>query len=158
MNGNTFAVTLEGKAYTYDLSLQNAERIRGIFRSSQHSTPLQSASQQPKARAERLLATSGHLKQPWCDHIAVGARRWARFVLPTYGRVRHNSKALLSTACRPCRAVANLRNIFRKIMADASFTELPAATHPPRKNTRFAARKIARSPVPSVCRKTLTSS
>jgi hypothetical protein len=30
MNGNTFAVTLEGKAYTYDLSLQNAERIRGI--------------------------------------------------------------------------------------------------------------------------------
>jgi hypothetical protein len=30
------------------------------------------------------------------------------------------------------------------------FTELPAATHPPRKNTRFAARKIAWSPLPPV--------
>jgi hypothetical protein len=30
MNDHTFAVTLEGKAYTYDLSLQSAERIREI--------------------------------------------------------------------------------------------------------------------------------
>jgi hypothetical protein len=30
--------------------------------------------------------------------------------------------------------VANLRNIFRKIMAGAFFTELLAATHSPRKN------------------------
>lgn len=48
---------------------------------------------------------------------------------------------------RPYRAVANLRNIFRKIMASAFFTELLAATYPPRKNTCFAARKIARIPV-----------
>jgi hypothetical protein len=30
MNDHTFAVTLEGKAYTYDLSLQNASQIRDI--------------------------------------------------------------------------------------------------------------------------------
>jgi hypothetical protein len=45
--------------------------------------------------------------------------------------------------------VANLRNIFRNIMAAAFSPELLAATHPPRKNTRFAARKIARTFVAS---------
>jgi hypothetical protein len=30
MNGSTFAITLEGKAYTYDLSFANAERLRDI--------------------------------------------------------------------------------------------------------------------------------
>jgi hypothetical protein len=43
----------------------------------------------------------------------------------------------------PYRAVANLRNIFHQIMAAAFFTELLAATHPLRKSTRLAARKIA---------------
>jgi hypothetical protein len=46
---------------------------------------------------------------------------------------------------RPYRAVANLRNIFLKIMATAFSPELLAATYPPQKNTRFAARKIART-------------
>jgi hypothetical protein len=52
---------------------------------------------------------------------------------------------MFATAGRPYRAVANLRNIFRQIMAAAFFTELVAATHPPRKNTRLAARKIAQT-------------
>lgn len=30
MNGHTFAVTLEGTPYTYDLNLENAERIRSL--------------------------------------------------------------------------------------------------------------------------------
>jgi hypothetical protein len=42
--------------------------------------------------------------------------------------------------------VANLRNNFRKIMARGFLTELLAATHPPLKKPRLAARKIARNP------------
>jgi hypothetical protein len=38
--------------------------------------------------------------------------------------------------------VANLRNIFRKIMAGAFFTELLAATHSPRKNPALPQRKL----------------
>jgi hypothetical protein len=45
--------------------------------------------------------------------------------------------------------VANCRNIFRKIMATAFFAEPLAATHPPRKNTRSAARKNAQTLVAS---------
>jgi hypothetical protein len=44
------------------------------------------------------------------------------------------SNGLVSTACQPYRAMAIWRNIFRKIMAGGFFTELLAATHPPRKN------------------------
>jgi hypothetical protein len=49
---------------------------------------------------------------------------------------------LLSTACRPYRPAANLRNIFRKIMAGAFFTALLAATHPPRKNPALPHEKL----------------
>jgi hypothetical protein len=38
--------------------------------------------------------------------------------------------------------VANLRNIFRKIMAGAFFAELLAATHPPRKNPALPHEKL----------------
>jgi hypothetical protein len=57
--------------------------------------------------------------------------------------VRHDSKALLSTARRPYRAMANLRIFFRKIMARGFFTELLAATHPPRKNLALPHEKFA---------------
>jgi hypothetical protein len=53
-----------------------------------------------------------------------------------------SSNGLLSTACRPYRAVANLRNIFRKIMADALFAELLAAMHSPRKNPALPQGKL----------------
>jgi hypothetical protein len=53
---------------------------------------------------------------------------------PTQRRLSRRSNGLLSTASRPYRAMANLRNIFRKIMARAFFTEPLAATHSPRKN------------------------
>jgi hypothetical protein len=56
--------------------------------------------------------------------------------------VRHNSKGLLSTACQPYRAMANVRNIFRKIMAGAFFAELLAATHSPRKNPALPHEKL----------------
>jgi hypothetical protein len=39
--------------------------------------------------------------------------------------------------------MANLRNIFRKIMAEALFTELLAAMHPPRKNPALPQEKNA---------------
>jgi hypothetical protein len=62
--------------------------------------------------------------------------------------VCHNSKALLSTARRPYRAMANLRNIFRKIMAAAFFAELLAATHPPRKNRALPQEKLCAFSLP----------
>jgi hypothetical protein len=58
-----------------------------------------------------------------------------------------SSNGLLSTACQPYRAMVNLRNIFRKIMAT---TLLHGAGRRPAfavKKPRLAARKIARIPV-----------
>jgi len=48
----------------------------------------------------------------------------------------------LTSLGQPYRAAANLRNIFRKIMAGAFFTELLAATHPPRKNLALPQGKL----------------
>jgi hypothetical protein len=45
----------------------------------------------------------------------------------------------------PYRAVANLRKLFRKIVILTRSTKIRVITNPPRKNTRFAARKIART-------------
>jgi hypothetical protein len=66
-----------------------------------------------------------------------------RFAHPTeLAGVPKSSNGLLSTARRPYRAMANLWNIFRKIVAGAFLTELLAATHPPRKNLALPQGKL----------------
>jgi hypothetical protein len=77
--------------------------------------------------------------------LIVGTLRFAHL---TDSGSDQSSKGLLSTARRPYRAVANLRNIFRKIMADVFFAELLAATHSPRKNLALPHEKLCAFSLP----------
>lgn len=67
---------------------------------------------------------------------------------PTQRRLSRRSNGLLSPACGPYRPAANLRNIFRKIMAGAFFTQRLAATHPPRKNLALPHEKMVAFSLP----------